>query len=47
LPIDRWHRWIGDAGAILDRQMRRMQRIDLTGESMSRPAASKARKPTG
>lgn len=48
LPIDHWHGWIGDAtvaDAILDRLMQRMQRINLSGESMRRPAAAKARKP--
>ena len=41
LPIDHWHGWIGDAtvaDAILDRLMQRMQRINLSGESMRRPA---------
>lgn len=42
LPIDHWHGWIGDAtiaDAILDRLMQRIQRINLTGESMRRPAS--------
>jgi DNA replication protein DnaC len=44
LPIDHWHGWIGDvtvADAILDRLMQRIQRINLAGESMRRPAARK------
>ena len=48
LPIDHWHGWIGDAtvaDAILDRLMQRIQRINLAGESMRRPAARQARKP--
>lgn len=47
LPIDHWHGWIGDAtvaDAILDRLMQRIQRINLAGESMRRPAARQARK---
>ena len=48
LPIDHWHGWLGDAtvaDAILDRLMQRIQRIDLTGESMRRPATRQPRKP--
>ena len=48
LPIDHWHGWIGDAtvaDAILDRLMQRIQRINLAGESMRRPATRQARKP--
>lgn len=48
LPIDHWHGWIGDASvadAILDRIMQRLQRINLTGESMRRPQTKAARKP--
>ena len=47
LPIDHWHGWIGDAtvaDAILDRLMQRIQRINLAGEPMRRPAARQARK---
>ena len=49
LPIDHWHGWVGDAtvaDAILDRLMQRMQRINLSGESMRRPTAAKTRKQT-
>jgi len=48
LPIDHWHGWIGDAtvaDAILDRLMQRIQRINLTGESMRRPAPSQPLEP--
>ncbi len=48
LPIDHWHGWIGDASvadAILDRIMQRLQRLNLTGESMRRPQTEAARKP--
>jgi len=44
LPPDHWHAWIGDvtiADAILDRLMQRIQRVNLTGESMRRPAAAR------
>jgi len=47
LPIDHWHGWLGDAtvaDAILDRPMQRIQRIDLTGESMRRPTTRQPRK---
>jgi DNA replication protein DnaC len=49
LPTDHWHGWIGDAtvaDAILDRLMQRLQRINLTGESMRRPQAKTPRKQT-
>lgn len=42
LPLEHWHAWIADAtvaDAILDRLMQRIQRINLAGESMRRPAA--------
>ncbi len=50
LPIDHWHGWLGDAtvaDAILDRLMQRLQRIDLTGESMRRPDTCQSRNPYG
>jgi len=50
LPIDHGQGWIGDATvavAILDRLMQRMQRINLTGESMRRPVVTKGRKQAG
>jgi DNA replication protein DnaC len=50
LPVDHWHDWLGDAtiaDAILDRLMQRLQRIDLTGESMRRPTARPSRKASG
>jgi DNA replication protein DnaC len=50
LPVDHWHGWLGDAtiaDAILDRLMQRLQRIDLTGESMRRPAARQSPKASG
>lgn len=48
LPLEHWHAWIADAtvaDAILDRLMQRIQRINLAGESMRRPATRQARKP--
>ena len=48
LPVDHWHSWIGDASiadAILDRVMQRVQKLNLTGESMRRPSAKKSKKP--
>lgn len=50
LPVDHWPDWLGDAtiaDAILDRLMHRLQRIDLTGESMRRPTARPSRKGSG
>jgi DNA replication protein DnaC len=43
LPVDHWHAWIGDAtiaDAILDRVLQRVHRVELTGESLRKPAAS-------
>ena len=46
LPIDHWHEWIGDAtiaDAMLDRLMQNHHRFKLTGESMRKNAAAKAK----
>lgn len=43
LPVEHWHGWIGDAtiaDAILDRVLQRVHRVELSGESLRKPAAS-------
>lgn len=45
LPVDHWHAWLGDptmADAILDRLLANEHRISLKGDSLRRPATSKA-----
>ena len=49
LPVEHWHGWIGDAtiaDAILDRVLQRVHRVELSGESLRKPAASTNAKKT-
>ncbi|WP_269635757.1 ATP-binding protein [Polaromonas glacialis] len=46
LPIEHWHEWIGNAtiaDAMLDRLMQNHHRFTLTGESMRKKTAAKAK----
>ena len=46
VPVEFWHEHIGNptvADAVLDRRVHGAHRLDLTGESMRKPRADKAR----